>query len=81
MGQANLQILLAGVEGEPDGDFLAFFERLAGGFLGRDHEELDLSEPELAVGLVGAYREDFLDGGQDSLRDERRAVRAFFDSA
>src|SRR5262249_10797151 len=74
MGQADLIILLGGIEGEPDRDLLALLQGLAGGFLGGDDQELDLSEAELAIGVVGVERVNLLDGGQDGLGDEWRAV-------
>ena len=56
-------------------------KRLAGGFLGGDDQELDLSEAELVVGVVGAEGEDLLDGRQDGLGDEGGAVGPLFDPA
>src|SRR5262249_59476553 len=57
MSQADLIILLAGLEGEPDGDLLALLQRFAGGFRGRNDPELDLAEAGLGGGLVGGGRE------------------------
>jgi hypothetical protein len=61
VGQADLVIVLTGIESEPNGDFLALLERFAGRFLGRDHEKLDLSEAELVFGFVEANGEDGCD--------------------
>ncbi len=47
-----MKIFLTGIKGEPDRDFLALLEWFASGFLGGDHEQLDLSEAELVIGLV-----------------------------
>src|SRR6266481_6661675 len=81
VSDAGAMILLSGVEGESDGDLLALLQGLAGGFGGGDDQELDLSQVELAVGVVGVEGIDLLDGLEDGLRDERGAVGALFDPA
>jgi hypothetical protein len=42
VSQTHLKIVLAGVEGEADGNFLALLQGLASGFLGGHDEKLDL---------------------------------------
>ena len=74
VSEADAIILLGGVEGESDGDLLASLQGLAGGFGGGDDQELDLSQVELAVGVVGVEGEDLLDGVEDGLGDEGGAV-------
>ena len=74
MIEADLIVLLAGIEREQDGDLLAFLERLAGGLVGGDDEQFDLAEAELVVGVVEAEGEDLLDGIKDGLGDEGGAV-------
>jgi hypothetical protein len=81
LSEADLKVLGTGVEGEQDGDLLASLQGLAGGFGGGDDQELDLSQVELAVGVVGVEGIDLLDGLEDGLRDERGAVGALFDPA
>src|SRR5215472_18036376 len=62
MSQADLIVLLGGIEGEPDCDLLAWLQGLAGGFFGGDDQERDLAEAELAIGVVRVERVDLLDG-------------------
>ena len=81
MSEADLIVLLAGIEREQDGDLLAFVEGLAGGLVGGDDEEFDLAEAELVVGVVEAEGEDFLDGIKDGLGDEGGAVGTLLDPA
>src|SRR5208282_1100326 len=80
VSDASTMILLSGVEGESDGDLLALVQGLAGGFAG-DDQELDLSQVELAVGVVGVEGVGLLDGLEDGQRDEGGAVGAVFDPA
>jgi hypothetical protein len=77
----DLEVIVAGVDGETDGDLLTSIEGLAGGFVGGDDEEFDLAESELAVELLGIEGKDFLGGLQNGIRDEGRTVGAGFDAA
>src|SRR5262249_9247856 len=81
MGQADVIILLGGIEGEPDGDLLALLQRLAGGVLGGRDQERDLGAGRLSVVVVRCEGVDLLDGLQDGLGDERRAVGPLFNPA
>jgi hypothetical protein len=78
---ADPEVLLGVVEGESDGNLLALVQGLARWLRGVDHQELDLAEPELVVGVVvGVECEDFLNDAEDGLRDEGRAVGSLFDA-
>ena len=79
--QAELVILLAGIEGQLDVDLLALFERLAGGLAGRDDQEPDPPEAELVIGVLGADGKNLLDSVQDRLGEEGGAVGSLFDPA
>ena len=79
MSQADLIVLLAGIEREQRGDLLAFLQRLAGRFFGSDDKQPDLTKAELVVCILGSDGEDVLDGRQDRLGDEGRAVGTLFD--
>src|SRR5262249_34662226 len=81
MSQADLIVLLGGVEGEPDRDLLALLQGLAGRFFGGDDQERDLPEAELAIGVVGIEGVDLFDGFEDGLRDEGRAIGPLLDLA
>ena len=81
VSHADSKILLAGVEREPYSDFLALLQRLASRFNGGNDKELDLSQAELVVGVVGANGEDLLGSCQNRLGDEWGAVGPLFDPA
>jgi len=72
---------LAGVEGQPHADLLAIVERFAGRLIGGDDQELDLAEPELALGILGIEGKHFFGGQQDRLRNERGTIGSGFDAA
>ena len=57
------------------------FQGLAGRFLGSHDQELDLSEAQRRVGIFRPDREDFFDGLQDGVGNERRTIGALFDAA
>jgi hypothetical protein len=80
MTHADLIVLVAGIEREPDGNLLAFRQRLAGGFFGGDDQKSDLAKAQLVVSILRADGEDLLDGRQDRLGDEGRAIGPLLDS-
>src|SRR6516165_11672565 len=49
---AHLEIVVAGIEGQPDGDLLAGVEGLDGRLVSGDDQEPNLTKPELAVELL-----------------------------
>jgi hypothetical protein len=75
----NLEVLLAGVQGEEHGNLLTAFQRFAGGFVGSNDQELDLPQIELFVQIVRIEAIDLAGDLEDGLRDERRDVGAGFD--
>src|SRR5262249_51545074 len=79
MGQPDLVVRLAGIEREQRGDFLAFRQRLPRGFSGSNDKQSNLPEAKLVLCSLGPDSKALLDGRQDRLGDERRAVGALFD--
>jgi hypothetical protein len=77
---ANSEVVVSGIEREPDRDLLAILECFAGRFVGGDGEKLDLAESELAIAILGVEGIDIFDGLQNRLRDEGGAVGAGFDT-
>jgi hypothetical protein len=74
-------VLGAGVEGQQDGDFLTFLQRLAGRFVGGHDQQLEASQVELLSGVLQIQGEDLLDGFQDGPRDEGGTVGTVFNLA
>ena len=81
VGQADLKILLAGIEREQDGDLLAFLQGFAGWLLSSDDQQFHLAEAELRRGVLGADGIHLLDSGQDRQGDEGGTVCTLFDPA
>jgi hypothetical protein len=78
---ADLEIVLTGVEGQAHRDLLAIVEGFAGGFVSRDDKQLNLTESELTVDLLGIERENLFGSLQDRMRDKGGTVGAGFDAA
>jgi hypothetical protein len=55
---ADLEVVLAGIEGQVDRHLLARVDRLTGGLVGGDDQEFDLAESGLLIGILGVEGEN-----------------------
>jgi hypothetical protein len=79
--ESDLEVVVAGIEGQEDCGLLTLLERFSGGLVGGHGKKLHLPDTQVGMGMMGIDPEDFLHGTEDGAGHKGRTIRAFFNAS